>query len=573
LVNAGAVALTWRLARVWPGGGRRAALISTLLLVANPWSVAFSRKIWQVAFVPILVLALVAALSSALVAGRRFRLAWALGLYGVLVQVHPSAVTLAPALLLCLVLFWRQVRTRELLVGGALAGLSAAPFLLHQASHGGFWNPVGWPAIAALRALPGATWDLVAPRLAWEAVTGRSIHALAGEAYPLLELVPQLGWTFNAVGWLAVAAATGLGWRAWREWRSPDKERRARAGVDAILLLCTLTPVAFNLRHSLELHLHFFILIVPPALLLIGRAAEGIAAKLRPRHPAWGLGVGAVSLLVAAQMAALILMGRFVARHDTPGGFGRPLGHYLELAEAAVAARDRDRTTEIVVVSEGDSVVVNEVPAIFDVLLRGRAPYRFVDGDETALFPAQRATVLLSGESPAARAWYQPWPRRSVGGGYELVTLDGTWPESMGLAPIGGNRTLENGVELQAFSLVEERSASEPVLFRLLWQVLWLDGRDTHLFVHMLDGDGQQVAQSDSAGLAVAFRQKGDRVISEVYITPGTERRNWSQARLGMYELPGAGPDARPFVNMQVIDGAGLPAGESVVVDLEAGGP
>jgi exodeoxyribonuclease-3 len=60
--------------------------------------------------------------------------------------------------------------------------------------------------------MPEAVWDLTSVRLAWEAITGRGIHALAGDAYPLLRVVPQLGWFFNVVGWLALAAAAWLGW-------------------------------------------------------------------------------------------------------------------------------------------------------------------------------------------------------------------------------------------------------------------------------------------------------------------------------------------------------------------------
>jgi predicted membrane-bound mannosyltransferase len=96
LVGVAAVGLCWWLARRWPGGGRWAALVAALLFAVSPWSVAFSRKIWQVAFVPLLTLAFVGLAVSALVEGQRWRLAWALVVYALLVQVHPSAVSLWP---------------------------------------------------------------------------------------------------------------------------------------------------------------------------------------------------------------------------------------------------------------------------------------------------------------------------------------------------------------------------------------------------------------------------------------------------------------------------------------------
>ncbi len=250
LVNVGAVALCWWLARRWPGGGQWAAAVAALLLAVNPWAVAFSRKIWQVAFVPLLALLFVGLAVSALVQGRRRHLAWMLAVYALLVQVHPSAIGLAPALLLWLLLFRRQVRLGPLLAGGGLGLLSALPFLAHQFQH-------GWPALAAWRALPEATWDLWDPAagpgsavsLAWEALTGRSIHALAGDAYPLLQVVPQLGRTFNLLGWLTVAATVGLAWRTITCWRAADAAERQAAQVDLVLLSWLAVPVLFNLRH------------------------------------------------------------------------------------------------------------------------------------------------------------------------------------------------------------------------------------------------------------------------------------------------------------------------------------
>jgi hypothetical protein len=160
LIGAAAAALCWWLARRWSGGGHWAALLTTLLFAVSPWSVAFSRKIWQVTFIPLLTLAFIGLLISALIEGpsthvskvRRWRLAWALAIYGLLVQVHPSTVALAPALVLWLIVFRRRVRIAPLFAGGLLAAFTAIPFLLHQAQS-------NWPAIVAFRSMPRAEWD------------------------------------------------------------------------------------------------------------------------------------------------------------------------------------------------------------------------------------------------------------------------------------------------------------------------------------------------------------------------------------------------------------------------------
>jgi hypothetical protein len=564
LVNVAAVALCWWLARRWPGGGRWAAAIAGLLFAVSPWSVAFSRKIWQVAFVPLLTLAFVELAVSALVEGRRWHLAWALAIYALLVQVHPSAVSLALALFLWLIIFRQQVRAGPLLVGGALGLLTAVPFLTHQVQN-------GWPIIAAYRALPDATWDLTAVRLAWEMVTGRGIHALAGDAYPLLEIVPRLGWFFNLVGWMAIGAALGLAWRMVKTWRHENPDRRVAARIDLMLLSWLLIPIFFSLGHSMELHLHFFALIAPAAYLLVGRAAEALRHAASFGAGTWGrtlklVGTAALGFVALAQVMALGLMARFVSIHQTPNGFGVPLGRYTDVADTAVAMAVEADAAEVLVVGPGDSVVVDEIPAIFDVLLRGRVPYRFVDGHSTALFPPYGALALLSPEAGEAGVWYTAWPHHQVGEGYSLVLLDGSWPQH-GLQPVPAPRTLENGIELQDYAWeVPAGEAWGP--FWLLWQVLWLDPDDTHFFVHMLDEGGRVWGQSDAVGYPSANRRKGDRAITKFDITqrdsasPGPQ--TW--VRIGMYWYP-------EVVNVPVIDGQGNQVGDAVVVGPLNGGP
>jgi hypothetical protein len=546
LVGAAAVVLCFWLARHFPGGSPTAALIAALLFAVSPWAVAFSRKIWQVTFVPLLALAFVGLAVSALVEGRRWHLAWAIAAYAVLVQVHPSAISLAPALLLWLLLFWRQVRLGPLLVGGGLGLLSAAPFLIHQAQS-------GWPLLAAYRALPESGWNLDAVRLAWEAVTGRGIHALAGEAYPLLNIVPEMGWLFNLVGWLVVGAGLVLAVRLLRCWRSPADAAR----VDLMLLTWLLMPILFNLRSSLELYLHFYALILPAAYLIVGRGVALLVPQSLVGRRAAGVGL---SLLAALQVVALVLMARFVSSHDTPGGFGTPLGTYLDLADRAVAEAKTTGAAEVLVVGQGDSPVVDEVPAIFDVLLRRRVTYRFVDGESAALFPLYRAVALLAPKAGAVATWYGPG--QALPAGYQLVSLDGSWPDQA-LHPTTGPHLFQNGVDLLGYTWAPAGSGGR---FWLGWQVLWLSPDDTHFFVHLLR-DGAVVGQQDGVGYPNASRHKGDRVISGFDITLPEETPDialW--ARSGVYRYP-------EVVNVPLIDQVGNPVGDAVLMGPLEEGP
>ncbi len=563
LVGVAAVALCWWLARRWPGGGRWAAPVAALLFAVSPWAVAFSRKIWQVAFVPLLTLAFVGLAVSALVERRSWNLAWALVAFALLVQVHPSAISLALALLLWLIVFRRSIRLAPLLLGSGLALLTAIPFLAHQVNN-------SWPVLAALRGLPESTWDLSAIRLAWEAITGRGIHALAGNAYPLLRIVPQLAWIFNLIGWLTVAAAVMLTWRTVRFWRATDEGQRKATRIDFVLLSWLAVPIVFNLRYSIALHLHFFALTIPVAYLMIGRVAEAALAPARlgelnrqrgrPRFTFLEtVTLAGLSLLAVAQVTAILLMGYFVATHDTPGGFDKPLAHYQTIADQAVSLAEEAQAAELLVMGEGDSIVVDPTPAIFDVLLRDRIAYRFVKGTSAAVFPAHKAVVLISPEAGKAADWYRSWPTQNLEGGYQLVRLDGSWPQDK-LRPVAGPRTFQNGVELQGYRWNNTDTSETENTFWLQWQTLWQETDDTHFFVHFLDKDKEKWGQRDAVGYPTTLRRKGDRIISAFDITSHeVESSEPFWVRVGLYTFP-------EIIAVPVIDQAGNPITATVIL-------
>jgi hypothetical protein len=547
LAGAAAVALAWWLARRWPGGGRQEALVTALFFAVSPWAVSYSRKIWQVTFVPLLALAFVALAVSALVGsapGRRecpWHLTWALAVLALLVQVHPSAITLVPALGFWLLVFRRQVRWQPVLVGGGLAALTMVPFLVHQVRS-------GWPVLAAYHTLPPPVWDLSAVRLAWQAVTGQGIQSLAGRSYHDLTLVPTLVPLFAVLGWLILAACLWLGWRVARQWHAGQMPLRQLARVDLVLISWLLLPVLFDLQHSLELHLHFFTLILPAAYLVLGRAAGDVLPRIwRPLRVGMVTGL---ALVAGLQLLALVWMGKFVATHDTEGGFGLPLGRYQDLASQVLDVGQESGSAEILIVASGDLPVVHDVPAILDVLLRGKAMVRFVDGRGAALFPPHTATVLLAPGAGDAAGWYLAWAGQDLGHGYSLVVLDGNWPQA--LVAIHGPRLFENGVELQAYRW-DQGTAS----LWLLWQVLWQSPGESHFSVRLLNGAGGLSASQDGPGYPPDYRRKGDRILSLFRLKDGGSPETvWLE--VGQYLFP-------QVIDIPVVDSVGNKVSHSVL--------
>jgi hypothetical protein len=311
-------------------------------------------------------------------------------------------------------------------------------------------------------------------------------------------------------------------------------------------------------------------LIIPAAYIVVGRSVEAVFA----REPSSGLEKGnnrhsfsvlevatmvGLGLLATTQVAAVILMGRFVATHDTPGGFDKPLAHYQSIADQAIAVARETRATELLVVGEGDSVVVDQTPAIFDVLLRDQIAYRFVRGESAAVFPPHTAVALISPEAGKAAAWYRPWPGQDLENGYRLVTVDGSWPQDS-FEVVSGPRTFQNGLEIQGYYWNDTYLEENKYALWLQWQTLWQGTEDTHFYVHFLDKNRVQWGQRDAVGYPTTLRRKGDRIISLFdIIPPESEPSEPYWARVGLYTYP-------EIIDVPVIDQAGNPITGTIIL-------
>ena len=189
LLSTLAVALTyWLVRRYW---GITAALAATLLYAVSPWAIIFSRKIWAQNLLPLFVLAWVIGAALALVE-KRPRFIWLhLVALALAVQIHLAAVALVPATILLLIIFRRNVRWRDVLIGAGLALLSVLPFAIYL---WGSQDPGQILAGAGGAAPEGGGLSLDSLRNTIMISLGTQVHSLTGaEAYEqYLALVPDL---------------------------------------------------------------------------------------------------------------------------------------------------------------------------------------------------------------------------------------------------------------------------------------------------------------------------------------------------------------------------------------------
>ncbi|MDT8305918.1 MAG: hypothetical protein RRC07_08285 [Anaerolineae bacterium] len=561
LVNLLAVAGAWLITRrYW---GRAAALVALLLFAVAPWALIHARRIWaQNLLAPLVVAWGIGALLAFAERRPRFIMLHLLAL-ALAVQVHFAGLALLPASLLFLVVFRKRLRWRYVLLGVGLALATALPFLLYLRGQGN-----AGVAGLAQRGGGGLAWQPVVWRYLWLLVSGSEIHSLAGpeQFRTYLASLPPL-WPVYI--WLGLLMATGLGRLGWVVWQ---RRKKAAVSGDAaiILLVWLLAPPLFFLVFPAPAVLHYLLPSYPVPFIAAGVGfALLLAAGQRQVHnrvvpwPAWLLLLVAVSL----HLWGYGRLNRVIAREATPGGFSTPLALRLEAAETAREQWRRDGG-EIVVASSGEDPAIDQTAAIYDALLAG-VPHRFVDVRRSALFPGGPATVLLAAEAP------------DDGGATTLYLEQG---QDMVRVPL---RRGEGAVRVMRVEQAAEPAVTfeTPLLFanwvRLFgydplqrqasgsarWALYWRPGdnpdtADYHFFNHLLDGEGERIAQADAAAFAPWQWRAGDTVVSVFGVeVPETASPPLSM-RVGIYGYPSI--EAVP-----VLDPAMNPASDAVVLPAE----
>ncbi len=557
LLNTLAVAgCYWLARRYW---GVSAALAATLMYAVSPWAVIFSRKIWAQNLLPLFVLGWAIGAMLALV-DKRPKFIWLhLVCLALAVQIHLAAIALIPATILLLLVFWRRIHWRSLLIGLLLASLTVVPFAIYL---GQSIDQISLPGVITGESASRITADSL--RFTMMISLGTFIHSLAGpDAFSnYLAMLPPMGPVFWFWGLLILAGVVILIWQIAKNW----PERSSQAGM--VILIWLFLPVIFFLWHSTSLFLHYFIATFPAQYIAAGVAIGRIpdltrnGVKAGPTAVRWTQAIAWLLLIATAfmQLWAMVTLFSFLGRSATPGAFGVPLSMKLEAAAAARSSLSANEASEILVAGSGESVRLDAFPAEWDVLLRD-TPHRFVDVDRSALFPAQAAVVLLDGRERSP-TWtgdlYQDAaiseteiPLRPGEGSYFVLTL----PEKANPRPDNQREPpdlLANWVNLLGHDQLQRFDEETG-----LWQIHWRTGDNPdeanyHFFNHLMDQNSQRIGQVDAAAFAPWQWADGDTLISRFLIPWPQTADPPGSMRVGMYRFPS-------LENVPLLDVAGNP--------------
>jgi hypothetical protein len=565
-----AVPAAWRLA-----GGRRGRLApaaAAALLACSPVAVAYAREARM--YAPTLALGLLALAAAERVVVRPDPRRWALYLsVGLLALAsHYTALAAVGAGALLLLLAVRRVGLRAWLLAHALLALIAAAWTAHLWSNRDAWLGRVWHPWAGRTALADALGDWasavagapVGPTALDAVATGPAITIALVLAAALLGLLAPLvsnravpassplplgarlpGPTGPGTG---LPGPTGPGMGQGEGGTMGGEPAAAAAWKHAIsaplalaLAFLALAPLAVVLaaesaRPSWNLR---YTLVGLPALLVLAAAGAGAL-------PRW-LGPLVALSLVAAQLPALpaalrparddwravaAVVGREGGPDDLALAAVEPIAAYYLAGTLPVAQRPiaLGRRPE-------------EVVAELDERTRGRARVWLVPARDGLLDPADLVGTALArhaerrqdfdlGQLAVARLDLRPRDRLTLGP--PLRPFDATFGEAVHLVGYAAARATAAGAPVADLSL-------DLRLERRL-------GEDYKLFAHLLDGDGQTVAQQDvllvdPTGRPTSQLDPGTRLRVELAIGGPPERVARGRAvGVGLYQLapPGA---------------------------------
>ena len=578
---------------------RPVAIFAALFYAISPWAIQQARKTW-LAPLPVWEVLLLWGLLE--VAQRRNPQGWALtGLaFALALGTHLSAIYLLPVVLA--VAIWRRhtLHLRPVLIGLLPLILLGVIYLGYDAQHD----------FANVRALLSSgntasprNGSLDSLRFAFWLSGGAHLSDLTGPAFAI--------WQTEWPGWLTWIDTLQMGMLGLffllvlftiivipsvsEEPRPISKQSsllarlsnimggigttlRVTSEASVVLAVWFLLPVLLQLRPSQPLQLHYLLPLYPVQFVMMGWVLRR-RPTIDNRQPTTVIGnrlsvvscliLIVVSLVLSWQLITTFRFTNFIAQHNTAqGGYGEP-------ARTGLAAVQRAREgvlvggyADVIVVTPGGDPQVNEAATIMDVFLAD-VPHRFVDADAGLILRGDATQyVFAPGSEGALNRLLQFVPPSDVltqsfkfraddARAYVYVQV---MPVSLGMGRITmGVGQWSNGVQLVGYRARRDGDTLSVETFTSVTQPPQIE-TDVHWFNHVLDANGQKLAQLDGGGVPARSWRVGD-VLWQWADIPLPAGAMPTAVRIGSYRYPNLEP-------IMLIDVADNPAADSVELAL-----
>jgi hypothetical protein len=306
-----------------------------------------------------------------------------------------------------------------------------------------------------------------------------------------------------------------------------------------------LPAVAWGILGRDHIYPHHFILLYPAQHLAVGIMLSEVVGQMKGRSKtlAWRFITIGILIIIIWNAVGYLVMMRFVDSHAVSEGHGEPM-HYAWGAAQQARELAQAGGTPVVVLTDGFSPRQHGGAAAFDVMLGDLWLY-LLPGDAVDLMPAAGGVRIV----------------REEFGIYQVSLL--TPPEASDV-PMGH---LANGIDFLGVSVEETPEPGETLLATTRWRIWGIPpAHENYSFsVQLFGDDGGRWAQADMSFVPVDYWFPGDQYTWYVALPMAADAPTDVDYTLlvVMYTYP----DVR---GVTVLDGLGNPAGEQILIPLEA---
>ncbi|MAT95808.1 MAG: hypothetical protein CL608_01475 [Anaerolineaceae bacterium] len=498
--------------------GRQVALVAAFLLAVHPWAVYSGRVIapehaglfWGVI-----------AVGSLLMLVRYGRFRWHLLLAVVALTALTQLYFRLPVILLAVVtlLFLVVLAGRGKETASArwwLVAIGAALFLYLP-----YWRFERTTGYANLRALwAGWTGETAVTDGAvfthlWQLADGSSLFrqfpAWETAVWPWFWLGSLLAALF-AVGWLVALLPA-----VW-QWRQKYGVAR-RAKVTAVLALWVLLGVLAFLHHAPPLTIADLLFLLPAICLLVALAIPPLTTS--PVHQR-KTAVAVVGLAIVLVSSGWLAHGNWAGLQAQDAG-DLSWGPTVREVTTAVAASRAHLASypdcELIILGPGNQQSTSPWGVMAEFVYP--TTVRFVEQGRGFIASSRCSLYFVAGEDAFAAQWLtQHGQALSDERNFEPAPGRFYYVPGQEAAVAAGQTAWRNGLYLQSVAVPATVAAGERLQVTYSWQVLLdpLSGSQFQFFNHLLDENGEIVAQEDGPGIPTTFWQPGDTLFTHFYL-------------------------------------------------------
>ncbi len=516
----------------------QAGLAAALLFATGPWAIHWSRRVAP-QNLPIITILLLTFLYFLVIQRRSWAVVPFMIALGLGFQTQIKTAFYGPAVILTLLIYRDRLRWRPLLVGLSLLALLVIPYGIYiLGSWGEIWSALSRNVLKNPSALDGRAlqyWLWI--------VSGAHLEDGLGAAAHLYSPYAQLlGGVTIFVGLLTLL---GLGVALSKAIRWPKTHENY-----VLLLIWSVTPFLPLVWHSAPIYLSYLTNLFPLPFIWCGIGAAAALSQGR-RLVSYAVAAGLLASLVVQAASVSVFYG-YLNRYGTLGGYGRPLGHWLAIADGARKQAARAGLTELAVIAPGTAPASEGPPATLSYLLNRSLDLYFLGRGDTrsVLLSSERNRLYLVMKGDGEVRRFLGALGESKG---DLVLADGLVVSFFVLSahPLDHwlalpsetlDVRLENGVVFEGYDLPAEVRLGDRLQIVTYWRFDTVNARDRQGywqgFAHFVDGSGKRWSQQDAFGLDSNRWRNGDILVQWYEMGVPTDAPPGDyRIHLGLYSL------------------------------------